>query len=74
MVPLSELEKEGKDVPGLRREAGEVQKEFWGHLVLSHHMANCEAASRKRVLFQLKRRTDSVADLEMSALSPQGEL
>jgi hypothetical protein len=37
-------------------------------------MANCEAASRKRVLFQLKRRTDSVADLEMSALSPQGEL
>lgn len=49
-------------------------KEFWGHLVLSHHMANCEAASRKRVLFQLKRRTDSVADLEMSALSPQGEL
>ena len=37
-------------------------EEFGGHLVLSHHMANCEAASRKRVLFQLKRGTESLAD------------
>lgn len=34
----------------------------WGHLVLSYHMASCEAASRKSVLFQLKRRTDRVVD------------
>ena len=68
------VEKEGKDVRWAEEGGRGGSKEFWGHLLLSHHMANCEAASRKRVLFQLKRRTDSVADLEMSAMSPQGEL
>lgn len=55
----------GASVEGRRLGRGGRQGRFtrvWGHLVLSHHMASCEAASRKSVLFQLKRRTDRVVD------------
>lgn len=62
VVPLSVLEKEEKDVCWAEEGGRGGSEEFGGHLVLSHRMANCEAASRKRVLFQLKRGTDSLAD------------
>lgn len=61
-MPLSVLEKEEKDVCWAEEGGRGGSEEFGGHLVLSHRMANCEAASRKRVLFQLKRGTDSLAD------------